>query len=124
MASDHDHGMTGDHAVDIDKHVRVYILVFVALMILTIVTVAISRLHLSVPMAVTVAMIVALIKGSLVACFFMHLISEKKLIYAVMALTVAFFIVLLALPVLTHSNGFWIPEAHPVTAAPAAAPHQ
>ena len=34
--------MTGDHAVDIDKHVRVYITVFVALMVLTIVTVAIS----------------------------------------------------------------------------------
>ena len=48
MASDHaathDHD---DHAghdpAEIDKHVRVYIMVFVALMVLTIVTVAISR---------------------------------------------------------------------------------
>jgi cytochrome c oxidase subunit 4 len=61
-------------------------------------------------MAVTVALLVATIKGTLVACYFMHLISEKKLIYAVMALTVAFFFVLLSLPVLTHSNGFWIHE--------------
>jgi hypothetical protein len=38
----------------------------------------------------------------------MHLISEKKLIYAVLALTVAFFIALLALPVFTHNNGYWI----------------
>jgi hypothetical protein len=38
----------------------------------------------------------------------MHLISEQKLIYAVLAITVAFFIVLLFAPVLTHSNGFWI----------------
>ena len=30
--------MTSDHAVDIDKHVRVYITVFVSLMVLTIVT--------------------------------------------------------------------------------------
>jgi cytochrome c oxidase subunit 4 len=97
---------TGDHAVDIDKHVKVYISVFVALMVLTIVTVAISRLHLSVPIAVTVALLVAIVKGSLVACYFMHLVSEKKLIYAVLALTVAFFVVLLALPVLTTSNGF------------------
>ena len=37
--------------------------------------------------AVTVALLVALVKGSLVACYFMHLISEKKLIYAVLALT-------------------------------------
>ena len=88
-----------DHAADIDKHVRIYITVFVALMVLTIVTVAISRFHLPVPMAVTVALLVATIKGSLVACYFMHLISEKKLIYAVLALTAAFFIALLALPV-------------------------
>jgi cytochrome c oxidase subunit 4 len=108
--TDHAHDVTTDHAVDIDKHVRVYITVFVALMVLTVVTVAISYLHLSTPIAVTVALLVAVVKGSLVACYFMHLISEKKLIYAVMALTVAFFVVLLALPVLTHSNGFWIPE--------------
>ena len=115
-----DHTATGHHEADlghdpaeIDKHVKVYITVFVALMVLTIVTVAISRLHLSVPIAVTVALFVAIVKGSLVAAYFMHLVAEKKLIYAVLALTVAFFVVLLALPVLTHSDGFWIPEAAP-----------
>jgi cytochrome c oxidase subunit 4 len=82
--------------------------VFVALMVLTIVTVAISRLHLSVPVAVTVALLVATVKGSLVACYFMHLISEKRLILAVLVLTAVFFVVLLALPAITHSNGFWI----------------
>jgi cytochrome c oxidase subunit 4 len=77
-------------------------------MILTIVTVAISRFHPPVAIAVTIALLVATIKGSLVACYFMHLISEKKLIYAVLALTVVFFIALLALPVVTVHNGFWI----------------
>jgi len=105
MSSDH---AAVDHAADIDRHVKIYISVFVALMALTIITVAISRLHLPVHEAVTIALIVAVIKGSLVASFFMHLISEKKLIYAVLVLTVAFFIALLFLPVLTHSNGFWI----------------
>ena len=100
--------MTTDHAADIDRHVKVYITVFVVLMILTIVTVAISRFHLPVPIAVSVALLVATIKGGLVACYFMHLISEKRLIYAVLALTAAFFLVLLALPVLTHENGYWI----------------
>ena len=99
---------TGDHAADIDRHVKVYITVFVALMILTVVTVAISRFHPPVAIAVTIALLVATIKGSLVACYFMHLISEKKLIYAVLALTVVFFIALLALPVVTVHNGFWI----------------
>ncbi len=101
--------MPSDHAAaDIDRHVRVYITVFVTLMALTIITVAISRLHLPVPIAVTVAMLVAIIKGSLVACYFMHLISEKKLIYAVLALTAIFFIVLIALPNFTVSDGYWI----------------
>ena len=103
-----DHAATIDHAADIDKHVKVYITVFVSLMVLTIITVAISYLHLPVPMAVTVALLVATIKGSLVACYFMHLMSEKKLIYAVLGLTAVFFIALLALPVLTVHNGYWI----------------
>ena len=112
-----DHAATGDHAADIghdpadiDKHVRVYITVFVALMALTIITVAVSYLDLSTPMAVAVALFIATIKGALVAGYFMHLLSEKKLIIAVLSLTVVFFVVLLALPVLTHSNGYWIPE--------------
>ena len=112
MTSDHasTSTMPGDHAVDIDKHVRVYITVFVALMVLTIITVAISYLDLSVPLAVTVALLVAVVKGSLVACYFMHLISEKKLIYAVLALTGAFFVALIALPLFTFSDGFGIHE--------------
>ena len=109
MTSDHAADiMTGDHAVDIDRHVRVYITVFVALMVLTIVTVTVSRFHLPLPVAVTVALIVATIKGGLVACYFMHLISEKKLIYAVLALTAFFFAALMALPAVTVSDGFWI----------------
>jgi len=111
MTSDHAAASTtGDHAVDIDRHVKVYITVFVALMVLTVITVAISRLHLSVPVAVTVALFVAIVKGSLVAGYFMHLVSEKKLIYAVLGLTIVFFVALLALPVFTHSDGYWIPE--------------
>ncbi len=120
MASDHaatsmtsEHAaatMTDEHAADIDKHVRVYVIVFVALMVLTIVTVAISYLDLSTPVAIAVAIFVATVKGSLVACYFMHLISEKKLIYAVLVITAIKFIALMALPALTHGNGYWIPE--------------
>ncbi len=105
MTSDHA-VQTSDHAADIDRHVRIYIIVFVALMALTIITVAISYLHLPVPIAVAVALLVATVKGSLVACYFMHLISEKRLIYGVLVLTAVFFIALLALPAVTHSNGY------------------
>ncbi len=102
--------MMTDHAADIDRQVRVYITVFVALMALTIITVTVSYLDLSPAMAVTVALFVATVKGSLVACYFMHLIAEKRLIYAVLVITAVKFVALVALPAITHSNGFWIHE--------------
>jgi cytochrome c oxidase subunit 4 len=111
MSSDHAvDSMTDDHVVDVDRQVRIYVSVFAALLVLTMITVAVSRVHLALPLAVTVALAVATVKGSLVACYFMHLISEKKLIYAVLLLTIVFFAVLLVLPVVTHSDGNWIRE--------------
>lgn len=92
------------HAEDVKKHVRAYISVFVALMALTLITVTISYLHLNVTAAVIVALIIATIKGSLVASYFMHLISERKIIFAVLALTVIFFIGMMFLPLLGHSD--------------------
>ena len=97
--------MSGSHDVDIDKHVRTYITVFVALMALTIVTVAVGYLHLPIGQAVAVALVIASIKGSLVASYFMHLISERKLIYAVLVSTVALFAVLMLVPMLTVNDG-------------------
>jgi cytochrome c oxidase subunit 4 len=79
-------------------------------MALTIITVAISYLDLPLWMAVALALFVATIKGTLVACYFMHLIAEKRLIYAVLVITVVKFVALLVLPALTHGNGYWIPE--------------
>ena len=87
----------GDHA-DIDRQVRTYIIIFATLMALTFITVAISRLDLPVPLAVTAALIVASVKGGLVASYFMHLISERKLIHWVLWLTVSCFIAVLLLP--------------------------
>ncbi len=92
------------HAVDIDKHVRIYITVFVTLLALTLITVAVSYLHLPLRMAVGVALLIATVKGSLVACYFMHLISERRLIFAVLGFTVIFFAGLLLLPVLSHED--------------------
>lgn len=93
--------MSHDHEIDIDKHVRIYITVFVSLMGLTLITVAVSYLHLSLGPAVAVALLIASIKASLVACYFMHLISEKKLIFVVLAFTVFFFLFVLLVPTIT-----------------------
>lgn len=89
------------HAEDIKHHVKIYVGVFIALLVLTVVTVGVSYLHLPVHLAVALALVVAAIKGTLVAGYFMHLLTEKKIVLWVLALTVVFFIVLLLLPILT-----------------------
>lgn len=90
--------MAGHSVEEIKKETRVYVLVFVALAALTLITVGVSYLHLSFGAAVALALFIATIKGSLVAAFFMHLISERRLVYAVLILTFAFFLALIFLP--------------------------
>jgi hypothetical protein len=51
-----------------------------------------------------VALIIAITKGSMVASVFMHLSDEKRWIYGALLLTVLFFVVLLALPILSMSD--------------------
>ena len=84
---------------DIKKETRTYLLVFVALAVATLVTVAVSYLDLNGPQAIIVALFIATIKGGLVAAFFMHLLSEEKFIYSVLVLTLVFFIALFVLPI-------------------------
>ena len=91
-------------AESVRKHVRVYVTVFVALMALTLITVSISTLHLQPPVAIIVALCIALLKASLVAAYFMHLITEKKLIYAALTLTVVLFLALMLLPVSHYAD--------------------
>ncbi|MGZ6123881.1 MAG: cytochrome C oxidase subunit IV family protein [Myxococcales bacterium] len=88
-------------AEEFKKHLGKYYVVFVALLCLTAITVGVSYLHLNRPLAITVALIIASVKAGLVAAVFMHLIDEKKVIYAVLLLTVLFFALVLALPSLT-----------------------
>jgi cytochrome c oxidase subunit 4 len=93
--------MSDDHAANVDKHVRTYLMVFGSLIVLTFATVGASHLDLGILGGIVLALFIATIKGSLVACYFMHLISEKKLILYVLLLTVTFFSFLVLLPVMT-----------------------
>jgi len=75
---------------DVRKEVKKYFVVFAMLLILTVVTVAASNLQFGVTLGIIVALIIASVKGYLVACNFMHLTSEKKLVYFVLILAVIF----------------------------------
>jgi cytochrome c oxidase subunit 4 len=84
--------MSDSHSHDVAKHVKVYVMVFVALLIGTAVTVWLNLVHFdSKVLTIFIALFVAVVKAALVAGFFMHLISERKAIYAIMLATVFFF---------------------------------
>ncbi|MCL4788586.1 MAG: cytochrome C oxidase subunit IV family protein [Verrucomicrobia bacterium] len=81
-----------EHTDDISKHVRGYMIVGGTLLIGTILTVLASYVDLGHEWNIVLALIIATAKASLVALFFMHLISERQMIYVVLAFT-AFFLV-------------------------------
>ena len=90
----HDHATAAadDHGHDIQGAVRKYLIVFGALLLGTALTVTMYFVYLpSVATTIVVALFIATIKGSLVACYFMHLIDERKMIYSILMAT-AFFL--------------------------------
>ena len=103
--------------VAIKKSVRTYMLVGALLYVGTVITVAVNQVHLAVPLAITVALIIATIKGSAVASVFMHLSHEKKWIYGSLILTVAFFVVLMSVPFFTISDTIGTPLHHETAAS-------
>jgi cytochrome c oxidase subunit 4 len=95
---------------DIRKSVRSYLTVFASLIVFTVLTVIASLFHFAVPIAITVALIIAIMKGSMVATVFMHLSHEKQAIYGTLVLTVFFFVVLLFIPILTMLDHIGVPH--------------
>jgi caa(3)-type oxidase subunit IV len=88
----------------IRKSIRTYVMIGVALFVFTAITVAVNQVHLAVPFAITVALVIATTKGSMVASVFMHLSHERKWIYGALILTVIGFILVMALPALTMAD--------------------
>ena len=102
---------------DMNHHIKVYRKVFITLLILTGVTVGASYYDFGgiVWLAVGVGLLIAFIKGYLVAANFMHLNNEKKVIYMSLAMTVGFFIVLFFMPLLWHKDALKSPDNIPKT---------
>jgi caa(3)-type oxidase subunit IV len=94
------------------KSIRSYGIIGGLLLVFTAITVAVNQVHLAVPFAITVALIIAATKGSMVAAVFMHLSHERKWIYGALLLTVVFFVVLLFVPLLTVSDTIGTPIHH------------
>lgn len=97
-----------DHG-DIQKSIRSYMMIGVALLVFTGITVAANLVHLAVPLAITVALIIASIKGAMVASVFMHLSHEKKWIYGALILTLIGFVILMTVPGFTVMDSIGTP---------------
>lgn len=105
---------------DVRAHIKLYYKIGAALLVLTIATVAVSYVEFAVPLAIFVALLIALTKGSLVASYFMHLIGERRGIYAMLLLTAFFFLVLIFIPLLGHSDTYGEYKVVPNANAPTA----
>ena len=92
--SDHDHR-------HIEEHIKVYLTVFGALAVLTLLTVSASYMNVSNTEAIFLALSIATVKASLVAGYFMHLITERQTIIYILCLTFLFFLVCMFVPLIT-----------------------
>ncbi len=95
-------------ANNMTHHIANYRKVFIYLLIGTALTVGATYLEFnvedSIAGAIFVGLLIASIKGYLVAANFMHLNSEKKIIYWILGLTVFFLVLLLFIPLLWNLN--------------------
>ena len=95
-------------AKEMAHHIANYRKVFIFLLIGTALTVAASYMEFNVQSSIAgtvfVGLTIATIKGYLVAANFMHLNSEKKIIYWILLLTVFFLGLLLFIPLLWDLN--------------------
>lgn len=89
---------------EVQKSVRNYMKVGALLLTFTGITVAASYFSLGIAAGITVALLIATMKGSMVAAVFMHLSHEKKWVYAALVLTIVGFLVLILVPLFTVSD--------------------
>jgi cytochrome c oxidase subunit IV len=93
-----------DHTDDISKHIRGYLIIGGTLILGTVLTVLASYIDLGHHWNIVLALIIATVKASLVALYFMHLISEKQMIYTVLSFTAFFFVGMMFLTIAAYND--------------------
>ena len=96
----------GHHAEHHVVPVRVYLTIFAALMVLTVVTVVVTGFDFG-PFNLIVALGVAITKASLVVLYFMHARYSPRLTGVVIAAAIAFFVILLFLTLTDYVSRPW-----------------
>jgi cytochrome c oxidase subunit 4 len=84
-------------------------IVFGSLAVLTVVTVAVAYLDLPIWPALILALLIASVKGGLVGGYFMHLSTEKKIIYWVLMLTAGLLLFMFLIFISAHHDQEGLP---------------
>ena len=96
--------MADAHA-DVSKHVKMYMAVFAALAVGTVLTVIASWRDFGGSTNVVIALLIATVKASLVAAGFMHPKWESwAAVWVTLVLCALFFVVIIFVPVLTAND--------------------
>ena len=77
------------------------------LAVLTVVTVGVSYLDVATHIAIGIALAIASVKAGLVAAYFMHLVSERAIIYYILGLTMIFCCVMMGIILATVTEMPW-----------------
>ncbi len=88
------------------SHVGRYLVVWIALLFFTALTYGVSRFHLGGAWGITVALAIAIVKGTLVALFFMHLWDQRGANRLVFVTALVFVALLIGLTLSDNATRF------------------
>lgn len=99
--------MSGHHIIDLKYLVGTAL----ALLVLTIITVALAFVHIPTPFNLIVAIGLATFKATLVAAFFMGLVWDKKINTMALVFSMLFFLIFIGITLLDtmfRGDPFWV----------------
>jgi cytochrome c oxidase subunit 4 len=103
IAHEHGHAHAHGHVMP----VSIYLGVFLALMVLTVVTILVAYVNLG-PFNKVVALGIASIKASLVVLFFMHVKYASRLTKLFAATGIFFLLILFSLTMIDYGSRMWV----------------
>ena len=88
---------------------KIYFAVFAGLIVLTVVTAVVATIDLG-PLNIVVALVIAMLKASMVMLFFMHLRWSTRLVHIVAVASLLWLAILISLTLSDYRTRHWTPS--------------
>ena len=88
---------------------KIYFVVFAGLIILTVVTAIVATVDLG-PLNIVVALVIAMLKATMVMLFFMHLRWSTRLVHIVAVASLLWLAILISLTLSDYRTRHWTPS--------------